>query len=472
MNQVSLTEYKIFKRILKESKDAIYVQDLDTRVLVWANDIFNELHQVSDFDEIRGRKIGSIFVQEGELLASTISDESKPKSIRLEVSHHGKTIPVQFTVGIFENKYIYGIIQDISEFVELHSVLENVTNQNREFLKSINSGVIIAESNGNILYLNQFLAKMLGYELKNEIKVNNILDLIYSDDLEDIKTQISENVDMGSFAHHIRVRCADSTLKEVILSLGSLKTPHGNHWGVLAVFSDITEKMLLEKLRNRFIEVTTHELRTPLTVIRGCTYLLNKAKENDDYGKKILNTLTRNVHRLEKLITDVYTLSEIEKGIFSVNKRPVTFKEFKTALLDDLKTWNYSSRIVPDICIDPSLKSTFPLVFDFDRLSQAIFNLLENACKHSPGDMPVVLIIKWQTKGLNITVQDHGEGIPSEIISKVYSPFISRVTSYSAGGLGLGLTITKGIVDQHGGNIFIDATKNEGSKVRILIPPG
>ncbi|UCG04224.1 MAG: ATP-binding protein [Candidatus Heimdallarchaeota archaeon] len=85
--------------------------------------------------------------------------------------------------------------------------------------------------------------------------------------------------------------------------------------------------------------------------------------------------------------------------------------------------------------------------------------------------MPVVLLIKWQIKGLHITVQDYGEGLPAEIIAKVYSPFTSRVTSYSAGGLGLGLTITKSIIDQHGGEIIIEAAKNEGTKVRIFIPP-
>ncbi|MFX0124594.1 MAG: ATP-binding protein, partial [Candidatus Hodarchaeota archaeon] len=356
------------------------------------------------------------------------------------------------------------------DFTELQCVLENISNQNREFLRSINSGVIIAESNGSILYVNSFLSKMLGYNSKDEIKVNNILDLIYSDDLEDIKAHISENVGMGSFAHHIRVRCADSTFKEVILSLGSLMTAQGEHWGVLAVFSDITDKMLLEKLRNRFIEVTTHELRTPLTVIRGCCYLLNKSEYNSEYEQKILKTLNRNVCRLEKLITDVYALSEIERGVFNIDKQPVTFEEFKTALLGDLKTWNYSSRITSNLCIDPQLKTSFPLIFDTDRLSQAIFNLLENACQHSPRDKPVLLLIKWQINGLYITVQDHGEGIPSEIISKVYRPFISRITSYGTGGLGLGLAITKSIIDQHGGEIFINSKKNEGTEIKIFIP--
>ncbi|MFX0124523.1 MAG: PAS domain-containing protein, partial [Candidatus Hodarchaeota archaeon] len=102
--------------MLEESKDAVYVQDLNTKELIWINKKFCELHQISAFDEIYGRRNGSIFVQEGELLASTILDEDQTKLIELEVSHNGKTIPVRLTVGIIESKYIYGIIQDISDF--------------------------------------------------------------------------------------------------------------------------------------------------------------------------------------------------------------------------------------------------------------------------------------------------------------------------------------------------------------------
>lgn len=469
MNHTSPLKFNVFEKMLKDSENAYYIQDLDTKELIWANDKFCKFHQVTTLDEIFRRTILSEFVQEGEIVASTILHKKKTKSVELEVLNQGKTIQIRLTVGIFENKYIYGVIQDISEYIELQNVLENIGNQNREFLRSINSGAIIAESNGGILYVNQYFAKMLGYEAKEDLQANNILDLIYSDDLEDIKAQISENVGMGSFAHHVRVHCADSSVKEVILSLGSLTTAQGDHWGVLAVFSDITEKMLIEKLRNRLIEVTTHELRTPLTIIRGCTYLLNKDQTNNDYEKKILKTLNRNIRRLEKLITDVYALSEIEKGIFNINKQPVTFEEFKIVLQEDLKTWNNSSRITTEFGVDSGLN--FPLIFDVDRLTQAIFNLLENACRHSPGDMPVILVIKWQTKGLFITVQDYGEGIPAEIISKVYRPFTSRVTSYGAGGLGLGLAITKSIIDQHGGEIYIDSENKRGTIVRIFIPP-
>ncbi len=189
----------------------------------------------------------------------------------------------------------------------------------------------------------------------------------------------------------------------------------------------------------------------------------------NDLVKELLNTITRNVDRLQKLIESVQDVGKIERGIFEIRRKRIAFKDFKKNILQDLRVWIYTDRVIHNFKQPPvSLEKENQILVDIDRLSQAVFNVLENACKYTSNE--VKLNVTWKTTGLYIVIMDFGEGIPKEVIDSRLKAFSSKMSSQRTGGLGLGLYIVKYIIKEHQGDLIISSNNGKGTKIEIFIP--
>ncbi|MCX5687874.1 MAG: ATP-binding protein [Candidatus Omnitrophica bacterium] len=231
----------------------------------------------------------------------------------------------------------------------------------------------------------------------------------------------------------------------------------------------------LSRIKSDFISVISHELRTPLTSIKesvslvldGVTGPLNKEQE------KILTISKNNIERLAKIITDILDISKLEAGRIIMHKRKLNINELIKDIYNATKITVEQKNMEFSISLEESLEVTW---LDPDRIGQILKNLVSNAIKFSRDDGKIKISSSKEDingKGfIRITVEDNGIGMFKEDIEKLFSnlsPLDASMTR-KHGGAGLSLAISKGIVELHGGDMWVTSEPGVGSKFIFTIP--
>lgn len=226
------------------------------------------------------------------------------------------------------------------------------------------------------------------------------------------------------------------------------------------------ERETKEQMR-RFIADASHELRTPLTSIRGfLEVLLRGAANQPDQLHKALISMQSESERLNKLVRDLLLLAKLDR----TPHIELTEGLLDTVILDmepQLRILAGNRRL--DLQIEPNMKCKY----DTDKMKQVILNLLHNAVQYTdPERGHIQISLSEKKSGVQLSVQDNGPGISDTHLPHVFDRFYridsSRTRKY--GGAGLGLSITKSIIDVHGGTISVESQEGEGCKVHIWLP--
>lgn len=229
----------------------------------------------------------------------------------------------------------------------------------------------------------------------------------------------------------------------------------------------------LEKRKNNYFVNLSHELRTPLNVISSTEQLvteLNKSK--DGIGKSKLNgcmqVVRRNTKRLLNLINNIIDTAKIESGSYQLNIREhdiVYIVEEATLSLKD-----YIERKGIELIIDPEMEEKI-IKCDEHEIERCIVNLVSNAAKFTPEDGTIEVTIEDLDEKVKIIVKDTGIGIDKKYHDSIFNRFNQVIDqgTESKGGSGLGLTITKQIIDMHGGQISVESELGKGCKFIIIL---
>lgn len=212
-----------------------------------------------------------------------------------------------------------------------------------------------------------------------------------------------------------------------------------------------------DRMQKEFINVAAHELRTPIMPILGDAQYIERQFDNDDpriqIEKDQVSSLIRNAKRLDRLASDILDVTRIESKSLKLNKEKFNLKDIILSNLADIKRFEYEGSVFPDIKYTPK---DIIVNADKGRLSQVIANLLSNAIKFT--DKGVISIETSESDGEVIaTIRDSGSGIDPEIFPKLFSKFITK----SDRGTGLGLFISKSIIESHGGKIWAENNRFE-----------
>jgi CheY-like chemotaxis protein/two-component sensor histidine kinase len=227
-----------------------------------------------------------------------------------------------------------------------------------------------------------------------------------------------------------------------------------------------------DKLKSAFLANMSHEIRTPMNAILGFSELLTKNISNPGSLEKFAHIIhSRSVYLLA-LIDDILNLSQVEAGIIRIN--PVKFSVNK--LLDDLKQQvnlklNSLNKNLDIILGKTRSDEDSTIYFDKTRLQQILNHLLENATKFTGKGSITISYAEGQNNNIIFTVADTGKGIPTKSQKLLFERFHkSEDSSFNYGGLGLGLSICKGILDVLGGKIWAESEENKGTKISFSIP--
>ena len=226
----------------------------------------------------------------------------------------------------------------------------------------------------------------------------------------------------------------------------------------------------LEQARKDLIASVSHDLRTPLASMRAMVEAINDGVVSDQATiLRYASTLKSEVEHLSTLIDDLFELSRLDSGTIELQLKPSSIEEILDSSLDGMKaqisgrSLNLQSKLEGDI---------EPVLVDPHKIQRVLYNLIQNAIRHTPADGTIVIEAQDTGQMVRIDVADTGQGIPANDLDKVFDRFYRGEKSRSReyGGTGLGLAIARGIVESHGGRIWVESRPGTGSRFSFSLP--
>ena len=266
---------------------------------------------------------------------------------------------------------------------------------------------------------------------------------------------------------------------------------HGKVVGFVAAITDITERKRTEeeiarllaeeqaarevaeqatRAKDEFLAVVSHELRSPLNAILGWNSMLRSQRGDDPYIARVIETIERNGRAQLQLIEDLLDTARIISGKMKLEFQPVDPVAVIAAALDTVRTAADSKGIVIATDFDPKAGQ---LTGDHARLQQVVWNLISNAIKFTPEGGRVWVELRRGGSSAHIVVRDTGQGIEPDLLPYVFDRFKQGDSSTSRrfGGLGLGLSLVKHLVEMHGGAVTVESPgKGQGTTVTVRLP--
>jgi PAS domain S-box-containing protein len=229
------------------------------------------------------------------------------------------------------------------------------------------------------------------------------------------------------------------------------------------------ERKQIERMKDEFVSIVSHELRTPLTSIHGSLGMLSSGllKADSDAGKRLLQIAVDSTDRLVRLINDILDIERIESGRVKMDRHTCNLSALIDEAVDVMQPIAHRANVTLSIT-----NLTAEVWVDRDRMVQTLTNLLSNAIKFSSSGSTVWLTAALTPGAILLQVKDQGRGIPAEKLGCIFERFqqVDSSDSRNCEGTGLGLAICQSIVQQHGGEIWVESGLGEGSTVYLTVP--
>ncbi|MEM7578969.1 MAG: response regulator [Cyanobacteria bacterium P01_A01_bin.80] len=224
------------------------------------------------------------------------------------------------------------------------------------------------------------------------------------------------------------------------------------------------------RIKDEFLAIVSHELRTPLNAILGWTKLISSGRIKQDRVKQALEVIDRNATLQAQLIEDLLDISRIIRGELNLKLEPVDLKSVIRETVETLGLAASAKSINIQFNLDENVRY---IVGDSNRLSQIMWNLLSNAIKFTPSEGSIKISLEEVNSNIQIQITDTGIGISSDFLASIFEYFrqVDGSTTRSEGGLGLGLAISRHLVEAHGGTIAAESPgKQQGSTFTVKLP--
>ncbi len=334
-------------------------------------------------------------------------------------------------------------------------------------IRSVAEGLVVVGPDGKVLMMNPAAEKLLGVNKKEK------LGKPINEDLreEQLITLTKQNKDTGGKEIELASE-SDETKKILRASSAVIENENGETVGMVSVLSDITRQKELERMKTGFVASVSHELRTPLIAIdKSLQLILSKTTGSlTETQEQFLTIAERNLKRLSRLIDDLLDMSKLEAGKMTLKRQPASLEKIIADSVFALDNWAKTKFIT----IEKNVAAALPEVnVDADRLTQILNNLMGNAIKFTPAHGTITVTAAVKKPGeVEISVRDTGIGISPENLGKVFDKFyqVGERVSTDISGTGLGLSIVKELVELHGGKIWVDSDKGQGTTFTFTLP--
>jgi PAS domain S-box-containing protein len=497
--------------IVESSDDAIIAKDLDGIVQACnpaAERLFGySRHELvgqsirilippdrqSEEDQILARIRGGGRIDHFETIRLT--KDHRPIDISLTVS------PVKDATG-----RIVGIsktARDITERKRAEAALAEQHEWLQTTLESIGDAVIATDAAGRVAFMNNVAERLTGWTEEHARGVDcgtvfHIVNEFTRDEVEGPVARVLRDGVIAGLANHTILIAADGTERPIDDSGAPIRTSDGRTGGVVLVFRDVSDRRRLERdrdavaaererllasertvraeaeranrLKDDFVAMISHELRTPLNAIMGWTELMSRKRDDPDMLARGIDVVLRNTRLQTQLISDLLDISRIVSGKLRLEVQVIDLVSIVEAAIETVQhdAETKGVQIVSELQRDQA-----PMAGDPERLQQVVWNLLSNAVKFTPRGGRVRIALRRRGAQAEITVADDGIGIAPAFLPYVFDRFQQADVSRTrrVGGLGLGLSIVKNLVELHDGNVWAESQgEGRGATFTVLLP--
>jgi PAS domain S-box-containing protein len=330
----------------------------------------------------------------------------------------------------------------------------------RGLFEGIDDAIIVADSDGRFIDANPAATVLSGYN-REELLAMSVGDL-GANGIAENRARFEDLERLGRLRAEIELRRKDGSIVPTESWQSAVSLPTSVVY--VAVWRDISERRALELMQREFLAMVTHELKTPLTTIGAYAQFMRR---RGAYNETAAETIVAQSRRLDRLIEDLLDVSRLDAGRTELRREPIDLGVVVRAAAEQARVLSPAHQIE----VNAPAEATIGW-FDRDRLMQILQNLLSNAIKYSPEGSRVRVTLENAGDWARLTVEDRGVGIPPEVMSRLFNRFFRAPAAQASRvqGLGLGLYITKGLVEAHGGQITVESTEGVGSSFTVTLP--
>lgn len=522
-----------FAGILEIADDAIIAVDANQQII-----LFNQgAEKIFGYSaaEILNQPLGKLLPQEFEEIHrqhvekfGKYNEKARKMGERREIYGRradGSEFPAEASISKLEvagETIFTTILRDISDRKRNQETLDRLSHQNELILNSVGEGLCGLDVQGKITFVNPAAAKLLGYKVE-ELIGQGIDTILQSEESHDENygelnnSRIDRSLRDGT-VHQVskaifRRRDGSNFPVEYVstpilhspteMAFGGTKSPTKSEiLAAVIAFRDITERQMVERMKDEFISVVSHELRTPLTSIHGSLGILASGllSTQPEKSQRLLEIAVDSTERLVRLINDILDVERIESGKVTMAKIACNAADLMAQAADTMQA--IADKAGVTICISTVAAQLWA---DPDRIIQTLTNLLSNAIKFSSRGDTVWLVAEIYTGGevksnsdpefrtdaaptfspahpltrcpvnmkqILFQVKDQGRGIPADKLETIFERFqqVDVSDARNSEGTGLGLAICRSIVQQHGGQIWVESTLGIGSTFFFTLP--
>ena len=471
--------------LLAQVGDCVIAVDAEQHV-IYVNAAAERQYRVPASDAL-GRQLGEIYSQqwprteaEAEMWAA-LRERGEWRGETIHRSHDGRDIAVETSVTALRDAigrpagYV-GVYRDITERKQALELLRKSEERYRRVVETAHEGIWAIDAQGRITFVNQRMADLLGYapaELMGRVHT----DFMWEEDrpkgdvdLELRRLGLPQVWDQ-------RYRRQDDSELWTAASGSALFDPDGKFIGALGMFADITARKQAEaalreadRRKDEFLATLAHELRNPLAPIRTAIHLLRKEQDRSPRIDSLAAMMERQVGHMVRLVDDLLDVSRVTSGKLLLQKDRVPVSSVVTNAVEAVRPLIKERGHTLSVTMPPA-----PIVLDLDlvRITQVISNLLNNAVKFTNPNGRIGVTVVRQPKEVVIVVSDTGVGLAPEDLPRIFDLFaqVDQSRGHSQGGLGIGLALSKRLVEMHGGTL--DATSagvGLGSEFLVRLP--
>jgi len=427
---------------------------------------------------------------EGFLLTPRDGDTPSEIMVRL--------LPSEATTGRF--LALNQRIEQLTRAIAARKRAEDLLREERELLevtlKSVGDAVIVTDLEGIITFQNSVAEELTGWTLSEAIgkPLEHVFRIVNEHSGETVESPVARVLKEGKIvglANHTILISQDKSQRPIDDSGAPIRDSHGSVRGVVLVFRDVTERKSIEEERERllvseraarteaerasrmkdeFLATLSHELRTPLNAILGYATLLQMGGGSEVDVQEGVTTIAKNARLQAQLIEDLLDMNRIISGKVRLDVQMVDLGGVIDAALETVRPSADAKDLRIRRIVDPLAG---PVRGDPNRLQQVVWNLLSNAVKFTAKGGQIQVSLERANSHVEITVTDTGQGITPEFLPHVFDRFrqADSTSTRHFGGLGLGLSIVKQLVELHGGTVRAKSPGvNQGASFIISLP--
>jgi len=332
-----------------------------------------------------------------------------------------------------------------AERVRLAAVLDRMTD-----------GVLIADAGGQVQFANPAIERL--FDIQKAV-VRRVVEELH-------QPQLIEAWQSSRETGETREESVELPARRRFLQLVVL--PDRQAGGSLLLVQDLTRVRRLETVRRDFVSNISHELRTPLASLKALTETLRDgALEDPKAASRFLSRIETEVDALTQMATELLELSRIESGQVPLELKAVPAAALLLSAAERMRAQVERAGLV--LRLD-TVQDMTEVQADPPRLEQVLVNLIHNAVKFTRPGGEVLLAAQTEAEFVRFSVRDTGEGIPADDLERIFERFYKADRARSGGGTGLGLSVSRHLVEAHGGRIWAESTEGQGSTFYFTIP--